>query len=71
MKVADGYVVTAYTDANFQGDSKEFTADTPYVGDGFNDKISSVTVRAADKEQSSSTEYGDDWFYFEDTSTSG
>ncbi|MFE4460422.1 peptidase inhibitor family I36 protein [Nocardia tengchongensis] len=68
LKVAPGYAVIAYTDANFQGDSKEFTADTPYVGDAFNDKISSVKVRAAsaakDTEQN-----GDDWFYFEDSSS--
>ena len=46
LQVAPGYTVTVYTDADFGGASKTFTADAPYVGDDFNDKTSSVTVTA-------------------------
>jgi len=44
LRVAAGYRVTTYTDPNYGGASKVFTVDTPYVGDDFNDKISSVQV---------------------------
>ena len=44
LQVTAGYRVTVYTEADFGGDSTTFTADTPYVGDAFNDKISSVSV---------------------------
>ena len=46
LLVASGYSVTVYTDRDFGGASKTFTTDTPYVGDDFNDKISSVRVTA-------------------------
>ena len=46
LLVASGYSVTVYTDANFGGASTTFTTDTPYVGDAFNDQISSVQVTA-------------------------
>ncbi|MGD0063849.1 MAG: peptidase inhibitor family I36 protein [Streptosporangiaceae bacterium] len=46
LLIASGYSVTVYTDANFRGASTTFTADTPYVGDAFNDQISSVQVTA-------------------------
>ena len=49
LLVAVGYSVTVYTDADFGGASTTFTADTPYVGDDFNDKISSVQVTATSK----------------------
>ena len=44
IKVAPGYVVTVFTDPDLGGASRQFSADTPYVGDDFNDKISSVSV---------------------------
>jgi hypothetical protein len=44
LKVVNGYKVALYTDARFAGVSKTFTADTPYVGDDFNDQTSSVRV---------------------------
>jgi len=44
LKVADGYTVTVYADPDFSGTSATFTADTPYVGDTLNDKISSLQV---------------------------
>ena len=49
LLVASGYSVTVYTDADFGGASKTFTTDTPYVGDDFNDQISSVQVTANSK----------------------
>jgi hypothetical protein len=48
LQVADGYKVIVYTDADFTGRSKEFTADAPYVGDAFNDAISSLQVMKHD-----------------------
>ncbi|WP_375500284.1 peptidase inhibitor family I36 protein [uncultured Nostoc sp.] len=44
MKIAAGMKVTFYSDINFGGQSKTFTADTPYVGDDFNDKTSSIVI---------------------------
>lgn len=44
LLVAPGYRVTVYTDPDFGGTNTTFSADTPYVGDDFNDKISSVEV---------------------------
>jgi len=45
IRVASGYQVTVYTDSGFAGRSKTFTADTAYVGDDFNDAISSFQVK--------------------------
>jgi hypothetical protein len=48
IRVASGYQVTVYTDSGFAGQSKTFTADTAdtaYVGDDFNDAISSFQVK--------------------------
>lgn len=44
VKVPSGWKVTLYEDAKFQGKSKTFTSDTPYVGDDFNDIASSIKV---------------------------
>jgi hypothetical protein len=44
VSVPEGMRVTLYTDTHFRGRSKTFTQDTPYVGDDFNDKTSSVIV---------------------------
>jgi hypothetical protein len=44
LKVAPGYQVTVYTDTHATGSSTTFTSDTPYVGDNFNDKISSIEI---------------------------
>ncbi|MBD2194621.1 MULTISPECIES: CAP domain-containing protein [Calothrix] len=44
LKVPPGIKVTLYSDTNFQGRSKTFTEDTPYVGDDFNDLTSSIKV---------------------------
>ncbi|MGL5718376.1 MAG: beta/gamma crystallin-related protein [Paraclostridium sp.] len=45
IKVPNGYLVTLYSDANFKGDSITVTSDTPYIGDYFNDKVSSIVVK--------------------------
>jgi hypothetical protein len=58
LKVSAGYTVIVYTDANFAGASKTFTADAAYVGDDFNDKISSVRVTATAAPRSSYGEGG-------------
>ncbi|MBO3458588.1 beta/gamma crystallin family protein [Aetokthonos hydrillicola Thurmond2011] len=44
LRVPDGMRVTLYSDTHFQGKSKTFTQDTPYVGDDFNDITSSIIV---------------------------
>jgi hypothetical protein len=46
LKVASGYSVAAYADSDCTGNCIIFTADTPYVGDAMNDRISSVAVKA-------------------------
>ncbi|MBB5367088.1 MULTISPECIES: Vps62-related protein [unclassified Janthinobacterium] len=47
IKVPDGWSVTLFEHAGFQGRSKVITADTPMLGDGFNDLVSSITVSDA------------------------
>ncbi|MBF6240605.1 hypothetical protein IU474_26525 [Nocardia otitidiscaviarum] len=47
LQVAPGYAVTVYALADCQGASSTFTTDTAYVGDAFNDTISSVRVDTA------------------------
>lgn len=44
LKIPAGMIVTLYADSGFSGASKTFTADTPYVGDDFNDQTSSIRV---------------------------
>lgn len=44
LKVPAGMTVTLYSDTHFRGQSKTFTADTPYVGDDFNDQTSSMII---------------------------
>ncbi|GHD80177.1 hypothetical protein ACFQL8_37375 [Streptomyces goshikiensis] len=44
LRINPDYVVTVYTAANGGGDSKVFTADTPFVGESLIGKISSVRV---------------------------
>ncbi|WP_331721149.1 hypothetical protein [Streptomyces sp. NBC_00454] len=44
LKVTEGYRVAVYTDADFQGAEKQFTADAPWVGADFDEKISSIVI---------------------------
>jgi len=44
IKIESGYYLQAYTDAGFKGASAIFTGSSSYVGDGFNDKISSLRL---------------------------
>ena len=44
IKIPAGRKVIVYSDVNFSGETKTFTADTPYVGDDFNDQISSIVI---------------------------
>lgn len=46
LKVPTGMKVTLYSDTRFGGKSKMFTADTPYVGDDFNDITSSIIIES-------------------------
>jgi predicted chitinase/LysM repeat protein len=46
LKVPAGMQVTLYSDTHFGGRSKTFTADTPYVGDDFNDQTSSIIIES-------------------------
>jgi hypothetical protein len=44
IKIESGYYLQAYTDDGFKGASAIFTGSSSYVGDGFNDKISSLRL---------------------------
>jgi hypothetical protein len=44
IKLKSGYYLQAFADAGFKGASAIFTGSTSYVGNGFNDKISSLRV---------------------------
>ncbi|HPJ29788.1 MAG TPA: beta/gamma crystallin-related protein [Methanothrix sp.] len=46
IKVPQGLIVTLYEHANFNGRTKTFLEDASYVGDDFNDKTSSISVKA-------------------------
>lgn len=46
LKVTPGFKVTIYADDNFQGTSKSYTASESFVGEEWNDKMSSLTVEA-------------------------
>ncbi|MFH7027557.1 MAG: M12 family metallopeptidase [Heteroscytonema crispum UTEX LB 1556] len=45
LKVPPGMQVILYEHSGFAGQAKKLTADTPYVGDDFNDKTSSIKVQ--------------------------
>ncbi|MUG91313.1 Tolloid-like protein 1 [Scytonema sp. UIC 10036] len=47
LKVPSGLRVILYEHAGFQGRSKVFASDTPYVGDDFNDFASSLEIQVA------------------------
>ncbi|GAB1544758.1 hypothetical protein NUACC21_74340 [Scytonema sp. NUACC21] len=47
LKVPSGLRVILYEHAGFQGRTKVFASDTPYVGDDFNDFTSSLEIQAA------------------------
>ena len=44
VKIEPGHYLEVYTDPGFKGDSAVFTGSTSYVGDGFNDKVSSLRL---------------------------
>ena len=46
LRIPSGYRVTLYEHNGFEGRSKTFTEDTPYVGDDFNDITSSIKVES-------------------------
>ena len=46
LKVTPGFKVTIYADDNFQGTSKSYIASESFVGEDWNDKMSSLTVEA-------------------------
>ncbi len=58
LTVAPGYSVVAYLDRDLTGEKVIFTANTPYVGDQYNDRISSVSVKATSDVKSRLTERG-------------
>ena len=47
LKVPFGYKVTIYQDDNFSGKSKVITSDASYIGNDWNDQLSSVKVEKA------------------------
>jgi LysM repeat protein len=56
LRVPAGIKVTLYPDPGFTGISKTFTQDTPYVGDDFNDRTSSLIVSSIGQPSSEETE---------------
>ncbi|MBP5318529.1 MAG: RICIN domain-containing protein [Paludibacteraceae bacterium] len=44
LKVQPGYKVTLFTNADFTGSKKTFTANSNYVGDDWNDKAKSIRI---------------------------
>ena len=46
LKVTPGFKVTIYEEDNFKGKSKSYTASENFVGDDWNDKMSSLKVEA-------------------------
>ena len=46
LKVTPGFKVTIYEDDNFKGKSKSYIASESFVGEDWNDKMSSLTVEA-------------------------
>jgi hypothetical protein len=50
LRVPPGIKVTLFEHVRFQGRSKVFTADSPYVGDDFNDITSSVIVESLESD---------------------
>jgi hypothetical protein len=47
LRIPSGWKVTLYKEPNFAGTNKVvLTADTPYVGDAFNDSVSSIVVES-------------------------
>ncbi|MET7861621.1 hypothetical protein ABZS81_31390 [Streptomyces sp. NPDC005318] len=44
VRVPAGWKVTLYDGQNLKGDTLQLTTDTPYVGDTFNDRASSLKV---------------------------
>ena len=46
LKVTPGFKVTIYADDNFQGTSKSYIASESFVGEDWNNKMSSLTVEA-------------------------
>ena len=49
LKVTPGFKVTIYEDDNFNGKSKSYTASESFVGEEWNDKLSSLKVEAYGK----------------------
>lgn len=47
LKVPFGYKVTLYADDNFSGKTKVITSDTSWIGNDFNDIVSSIKVEKA------------------------
>lgn len=45
IKVQSGYEAILYADDNFQGETRTITSDTAWIGNDFNDKMSSIVVQ--------------------------
>jgi len=50
LKIPEGVRVTLYEHADFEGDVRIFDADTPWVGNDFNDKTSSILIEMMETE---------------------
>ncbi|MEU7516793.1 peptidase inhibitor family I36 protein [Streptomyces sp. NPDC042898] len=75
VRVPDGWQASIYEHADFTGGELVLEADTARVGEAMNDKASAIVVQPIDDSDEDSryifsAENGDNWFYFED-STSG
>ncbi|MEU6273711.1 peptidase inhibitor family I36 protein [Streptomyces populi] len=71
LRVPSGWRATLYEHADFTGAQITLEADTPKVDGALHDKASSIVITQEDDgAYVFSAENGDNWFYFEDT-TSG
>ncbi|MFF9848217.1 peptidase inhibitor family I36 protein [Streptomyces litmocidini] len=72
LRIPAGWTATLYEHADFTGDQVTLNADTRKVEGNLHDKASAIVVAEPGTKPDDifSMENGDDWFYFEDTTTS-
>ncbi|MFH8804605.1 peptidase inhibitor family I36 protein [Streptomyces sp. NPDC017936] len=73
VRVPSGWKATLYEHADFTGAQITLDADTRRVDGALHDKASAIVVAEMDEDDGQyvfSAENGDNWFYFEDRSSS-
>ncbi|MEV5343543.1 peptidase inhibitor family I36 protein [Streptomyces sp. NPDC052676] len=76
VRVPAGWKVTLYEHVDFNGQQITLEADTPKLEGALHDQASSLVITEPGQQHSESTytnyfgpDNGDDWFYFEDSTT--